>query len=157
MPIALSKALFLSNTPRAGAGELFSTETFVVAAYARPYGEGFDAPAADYRIHRAHHAGNPGRRRLLEMKHGEHFVVAVYDKHVVGFVRRDLLWVHPDHRGNRLGPEMAAELLVAMGCEKWTYEQWSNWLSTPQFTVAGHRNRHGVYDVLVRRGIITEP
>jgi GNAT superfamily N-acetyltransferase len=154
MPVTLPRSAFLLNAPGAGSRELFLGQTLLIASLARPYGEGFNAPAPGYRIHRAHHASNSGTRALLELKHGSHLVVAVREGEVVGFARRDLLWVHPDHRGQRLGPEITAELYVFMGCEQWSHEQWAAQLGSPQLTLRGHHNRSGTYDVLVRRGII---
>jgi GNAT superfamily N-acetyltransferase len=155
MTISLSRAVFVRNKRRYQGSTLDGRETALVAGLAKPYGEGFAVGA--YRIHCARHAGNPGTHRLSTMAHGEELIVAVREGGVVGFVRRDLLWVHPDHRGNGLGPEMAAEMLVQMGCEAWTTEQWQNWLDTPAFTTDGARNRGRMYDVLVRRGVVEDP
>jgi hypothetical protein len=156
MAIKIPRSLFTQNAPRAGRSVLSESTTMLVAGCAVPLGVGSEHNG--YRIHTALHARNPGTRVLLEIDHGKHLVVAVHHAEgVIGFVRRDLLWVDPDHRGRGLGPEMAAQLVISMGCQEWDLDEWRDWLNTPQFTVDGYRNRCKIYDILVRRGVIEEP
>lgn len=140
---------------QAGDGELHAYEVTLARLRAQPQGEGYDF--GGYRIHRARHAKNPGTHMLMCHRHGEALAIARHPKDgTVGFVRRDLMWVHEAHRGNGLGAELCAEMLCMMGCESWSKGQWIQWLDTPQFTEAGFQNRKHVFRRLVERGVIEE-
>lgn len=154
MTVTFTEAEFTRGGPQTS-NRLPRHQTFLAEKLARPQGEGYEFGA--YRIHRALHAKNPGTRARMALEHGEHLIAALFEGETVGFCRQDFMWVHTDHRGNGLGPEMATELLVAKGCESWDKADWIRWLDTPSFTPDGFRNRPKTFRKLVERGILQEP
>lgn len=73
---------------------------------------------------------------------------------LAGTIRYGSAYVHPDHRGRGLGPEMMAELYVTY--EELLQHKARGWHGRP-YTPAGAHSMRKAYRLLVERGVIKSP
>lgn len=116
------------------------------AARMLPAGEG--RIFGDYRICKGLYSQHPLAHQRDLKKFGLLFVV-VFEGRIVAFIRRELAWVHPDHRGKGLGPEMGADLVQAAGGPTIYYRRGG----IDKRTVGGKKLAIAVNKILAARGV----
>lgn len=73
-----------------------------------------------------------------------------YSDQIVGYARKGIVWVHPDHRGCGLGAELWAAMLAHYGPYEYFAER------KVQLTTAGFHSLRAAHRLLINRGVIKE-
>lgn len=94
------------------------------------------------------------RPRMAALRERAGLVLFCPQGELVGTIRYGSAYLHPDHRGRGLGPEMMAQLYVTY--EELLRHKASGWHARP-YTLAGAGSMRAAYRLLVMRGAIKSP
>jgi hypothetical protein len=102
----------------------------------------------DYRICKGLYSQHPLAHERDLKKFGPLFVV-VFEGKIIAFIRRELAWVHSEHRGKGIGPEMGADIVQASGGPEIYYSKGG----IDKRTVGGKKLAIAVNKILAARGV----
>jgi hypothetical protein len=105
----------------------------------------------DYSFYDARYSVHPRRheKRLAQFGAG---VVVLYRDTLVAAAHKHFVWVHSEHRGQKLAREMAITWFLWMGQEVWLQDH-----KDARYTQDGLDLRLDIYKKMVERGIFEEP